>query len=114
MRALSIRQPHAEAILLGVKTREHRGRETRIRGRFYIYASLGRYSEDEEARLCDQYGISQLDANWLRRGAIVGTAELVDCDGGDWLLRDPRRIVPRIPDRHPQPVWFFPFEEDRE
>lgn len=40
MRALSIRQPHAEAILRGTKTTEYRSKATKIRGR--IYASLGR------------------------------------------------------------------------
>ena len=40
MRALSIRQPYAEAILRGVKTVEYRTRATRIIGEpFYIYAS---------------------------------------------------------------------------
>lgn len=40
MRALSIRQPYAEAILRGVKTIEFRSRPTRVVGEpFYIYAS---------------------------------------------------------------------------
>ena len=42
MRALSICQPHAEAILRGVKTTEYRSRATKIRGRTYIYASQRR------------------------------------------------------------------------
>jgi hypothetical protein len=54
MRALSIRQPHAEAIMRSVKTIEFRSRATRIRGRVYIYAGLGRYSAREEARMLDQ------------------------------------------------------------
>ena len=42
MRALSIRQPYAELILRGVKTREFRSRPTRIIGEpFYIYAAKG-------------------------------------------------------------------------
>src|SRR5205809_702044 len=40
MRALSIRQPHAERILRGTKTAEYRSRPTGIRERVYIYASL--------------------------------------------------------------------------
>lgn len=40
MRALSIRQPFAEAILCGLKTIEYRTIATRVIGeRFYIYAS---------------------------------------------------------------------------
>jgi hypothetical protein len=42
MRALSIRQPYAELILRGVKTREFRSWPTRILDeRFYIYAAKG-------------------------------------------------------------------------
>ena len=43
MRALSIRQPHAEAIMHGAKPIEFRSRPTHVRGRVHIYASLGRY-----------------------------------------------------------------------
>ncbi len=43
MRALSIRQPHAEAIMRRVKPIEYRTRPTHIRERVYIYAGLGRY-----------------------------------------------------------------------
>jgi hypothetical protein len=40
VRALSIRQPYAEAILRGIKTVEYRTRPTHIIGeRFYIYAA---------------------------------------------------------------------------
>src|SRR5687768_10652767 len=42
VRALSIRQPFAEAILRGIKTIEYRSQPTRIIGeRFFIYASKG-------------------------------------------------------------------------
>jgi hypothetical protein len=43
LRALSIRQPHAEAIMRGTKKIEYRSGPTKIRGDIYIYASLGRY-----------------------------------------------------------------------
>ena len=42
MKALSIRQPHAEAIMRGVKPIEYRFRSTNVRGKIYIYASTGR------------------------------------------------------------------------
>ena len=41
MRALSIRQPHAEAIMRGVKKIEYPFPPTKIRERIYIYAALG-------------------------------------------------------------------------
>jgi predicted transcriptional regulator len=38
---LSIRQPHAEAILRGVKPIEFRSHPTKVREWIYMYASLG-------------------------------------------------------------------------
>jgi hypothetical protein len=102
-RALSIRQPYAELIMLGEKTEENRGRATTVRGRIAIYASLsGEYLEDAE-----DY---QLSLDKLPRGVIIGTVDLFDCDEGEWKLRNPQRLAtPLKPTAHPQPVWFFPF-----
>ena len=109
-RALSIRQPHAEAIMRGVKKIEYRSRTTKIRGRIYIYASLGRYSNEEEADMMAEYGIDDLACDDLPRGVVIGTVELHDCDEGDWHLREPERATTlREPKSHPQPVWFNPF-----
>jgi hypothetical protein len=102
-RALSIRQPHAELIMLGEKDTEYRARATSVRGRIAIYASLSPEYLDE----AEDYG---LDAGKLPRGVIIGTVELYDCEDGDWLLRGPKRLAtPLKPTAHPQPVWFFPF-----
>ena len=110
MRALSIRQPHAEAIMRGVKTTEYRKSPTRVRGRIYIYAALGRYSAAEEAKMMSEYGIEGVSCDDLPRGVIVGTVELYDCDGGEWKVRSPERAERlRKPKKHPQPVWFNPF-----
>jgi hypothetical protein len=81
IRALSIRQPHAEAIMWGVKKIEYRSRPTKIRGRVIIYASLGRYSADEESEMMADYGIDDVACDDLPRGVIIGTVELHDCDG---------------------------------
>src|SRR2546425_10994187 len=99
MRALSIRQPFAEAILRRTKCIEYRSGPTRIRGRVYIYASATPSSP------------AALD---LPRGVIIGTVEVFACTGSagryEWHLRGPRRLVrPRKPLAHPQPVWFNPF-----
>src|SRR6185503_6920218 len=82
--ALSIRQPHAEAILRGVKKIEYRSGPTWIRGRGLIYASLGRSPADAEAEMMAGYGIRDVACDSLPRGVIVGSVELVDCDDGDW------------------------------
>lgn len=69
MKALSLRQPWAELILLGRKTIETRKWNTKFRGRFLIHAS-GNIERDK----CVEFN---LDPSNLPRGAIVGEAELV-------------------------------------
>lgn len=109
-RALSIRQPHAEAIMRGIKKTEYRSAATKIRGRIYIYASMGRYPEDDEAEMMAQYGIDDVSCDDLPRGVIIGSVDLYDCDEGDWHVKEPERAkTMRKPTNHPQPVWFKPF-----
>jgi len=107
VKALSIRQPWAELIMRGIKTTEYRGRPTKVRGRIFIYAALGRCDPDDECECQQEHGI---DVNSLPRGVIVGTVELFDSDGDEWKLRLPERANElRKPDNHPMPVWFTPF-----
>lgn len=102
-RALSIRQPWAELIMLGEKDTEYRSRATSVRGRIAIYASLS----TENLEDAEEYDLS---IDRLPRGVIIGTVELFDCDEGDWKLREPKRLAtPLKPTAHPQPVWFYPF-----
>ena len=85
----------------------YHSRPTNVRGRVYIYASLGRYSRGEEDELAEEYG---LDIDSLPRSLIVGSVELFACDGGEWSLRNPERLArPLKPRRRPQPTWFRPF-----
>ena len=114
MKALSIRQPHAEAIMRGVKPIEFRSRLTNVRGRICIYAGLGRYSRGDEAEMMAEYGIDDVDCDNLPRGVLIGTVELFDCTGDDgdfhWHVRKPERAKKqRKPKKHPQPSWFNPF-----
>ena len=110
VRALSIRQPHAEAIMRGVKKTEFRSAATKIRGRILIYASLGRYSAADETRMMKEYGIRDVACDDLPRGVIIGSVELFDCDGGNWHVRKPERAEKLLkPKNHAQPVWFYPF-----
>lgn len=112
MKALSIRQPHAEAIMRGVKRIEYRNGPTNVRGRVLIYAGLGRYSAADEAAMMREYGIRDVACDDLPRGVLVGTVDLYDCDGGEWHVRDPQRAAKLVkPTNQPQPVWFYPFGE---
>jgi len=109
-RALSIRQPHAEAIMRGKKKIEYRSAATKIRGRIFIYASLRRYGKVDEKDMMAQYGIKDVACDDLPRGVIIGTVDLHDCDEGDWYLKSPERAKRlRKPVKQPQPVWFKPF-----
>src|SRR5687768_4129077 len=99
MRALSIRQPYAEQILLGTKNVEYRGRPTSIRQRVYIYASMtpGDIEDWEEMNL---------QPGDLPTGVLVGTVEINDCTGepGDyeWHLAKPERLKRHLkPKKHP-------------
>jgi ASCH domain len=110
MRALSIRQPHAEAILRGIKRIEYRSGPTKVRGRVLIYAGLGRYPAADEAEMLREYGIRDAACDDLPRGVLVGTVDLYDCDDGEWHVRDPQRASKLVkPKNQPQPVWFNPF-----
>ena len=88
MKSISLHQPWASAIALGLKRWETRGRPTHIRGRIAIHAAkkdtvdLERVWDDFmwSASICTPFakaGYSKfLD---LPFGAIIATADLVDC-----------------------------------
>ena len=110
MRALSIRQPCAEAIMRGVKTTEYRSGPTYIRGRILIYASQSRYQADDETEMLQEFGITDVDVDDLPKGVIIGSVELYDSTDGEWYLRDPQRAEKFVqPVNRPNPVWFYPF-----
>ena len=110
MRALSIRQPFAEAIIRGTKTCELRSGPTSIRGRILIYASQSRYAPEDESQMAHEYGLKDVEPDDLPRGVIVGSVELYDSEGGEWLLRNPQRAAKTVePLNRPNPVWFYPF-----
>lgn len=106
-RTLSIRQPYAEQIMLGIKVEEYRSIPTNIRGRIYIYASN---TLDEVSGKTN--GIKNTD---LARGVIIGSVEVTGCygsksEGYSWTLANPERLLKPIkPAKQPQPVWFYPF-----
>src|SRR5208283_4968652 len=122
MRALSIRQPWAELILLGHKTIEVRSRRTHLRERVFIYAGLNRIEPAEEARITAQFGI---EVDGLPRGVLVGSVEIVGClplglDDSDaaffliteshgfyaWHLARPHRAEELVkPKNQPQPMF---------
>jgi hypothetical protein len=113
-RALSIRQPFAELILLHKKKIEYRTIKTNIIDEeIYIYASSQLRPSDDKSWKCLRKTAEQLD-----RGVLVGTMIIVSCseeknsDGHyEWHLAKPKRL-PRVkkPTNRPNPVWFHPFK----
>ena len=113
MRALSIRQPWAEEIMRGSKTIEYRSRPTKIRGKVYVYAGLGRYTKADDVEIVNEVGYAIDD---LARGLIVGTVEIEDCVENkkqghfEWILRNPKRLKKLLkPTQQPTPAWFYPY-----
>lgn len=86
MKAISIHQPFAAAILSGAKTREHRSWRTDYRGPLLIHAA------DTTASLGD------LAPSDFYFRAILGVVDLVDCQphgqGFAWILANPRPVDP--------------------
>ena len=99
--AFSVHQPYAEQILRGTKKYEYRTIPTRIRGRVYIYATLK----------------SIASTHHLPHGRVLGSVEVIACEWSHrtgcyrWKLSTPKRVRPRLPKNHPQPVWFYPFSQ---
>jgi hypothetical protein len=103
-RALSIRQPFVELILIGKKTAEFRSKKTHKRERVYLYAS-------KKVNDVPEYPYDQ--AMLLPLGLIVGSVDIGDCveemDRYAWVLGNPRRYkVPISVQGTSQPGFWFP------
>ena len=75
MRAFTVYQPYAYAIVAGLKGYETRSRRTNIRGRVAVHAGL-RDITVNEMKLCETY---IPEGQKLHYGAVLGTVEIVDC-----------------------------------
>ena len=73
MKTLTIWQPYAQAITLGLKTYETRSWPTKHRGKIAIHASIKPLSKEREL-LSEKYGIKNFSF-----GEIVIIADLTDC-----------------------------------
>lgn len=67
MKALTVRQPYAQAIVRGTKTIENRTRNTNYRGRVLVHAGAVMHDHFRDA-----------DPNQFPLGAVVGEVEIVD------------------------------------
>lgn len=107
--ALSIRQPHVEAIFRGIKKIEYRRDATSRRGRILIYSA--KLFAENLPHWVKKYGFEKVNLDELPRGVVVGSVELHESVGGEWHLRHPVRAKVLLrPTGRPQPIWFTPFE----
>lgn len=74
MKAITIWQPYAQAIALGLKKYETRRWSTKYRGKIAIHCSVKKLSPDCRA-LAEKYGI----ADKLNYGTVIAICDLVDC-----------------------------------
>jgi hypothetical protein len=106
--ALSIRQPFAEQIMLGIKKIEYRSIRTHKRERVWIYASLQNGGDERDWRKV------RSEPGELPVGVVVGSVEIVDCEDKDgyfeWKLANPKKLkTPKAVTGRPQPLFFRPF-----
>jgi activating signal cointegrator 1 len=89
MKALSVLQPWAQLLVLGVKKYETRSWKTRHRGPVLIHAS--QRFPDSARRLCETFHVALAQGGILfpadlPLGSLVGTVYLEDCLPADQVL----------------------------
>jgi len=132
MKAVSIHQPWAWAILHAGKNVENRTWATRHRGPLLIHAARSRasYSRQDAATWPELYGIALPAWEELTTGVILGVVDVVDCvrvgPGGalgergesvwalegyfGWVVANPQPFAEPIPYRGAQMLFDVPDE----
>ena len=110
MKAITVRQPWAWAIINAGKNIENRNWKTHFRGRVAIHAAVG-MTRDEYEDACED--IKRISRKMkiplyedLERGAIIGTVEIIDCvqdSNSPWFLGE-YGFVLECPKRLPEPI----------
>lgn len=128
MKALTVKQPWAWAIIHGGKDIENRSQRTNYRGALYIHAGKG---EDSEA-----YGFPALaaviptDRQVLRRGEVLGMVVLIGCHHSNvcgnacsewaengywhWEIAEPRAIPIPYPASGKLGLWNLELQPDQD
>ena len=132
MKALTVKQPWAWAIIHGAKDVENRSRPTKYRGQLYIHAGV---AEAKGARAWPairaaftHHGIVPDDPMiGMPRGQVIGTVDVIDChealdcfrlDRGycsewameghyHWVLANPRPLATPFPMQGKLGIWNF-------
>jgi len=114
MKALSVKQPWAWAIIHGGKTIENRSRRTHFRGTIAIHASA---QPRREWEFPTRAASPPSEDEWVL-GAIIGFADLVDCveqHRSEWfggpfgyVLAKPRPLQTPVPCKGALGFWNVP------
>jgi len=134
-KALSIKNPWAYLIAMGIKDVENRSWKTHFRGRIYIHASLkpDRMMHDADGYSKEQWNIlmsKEIDTLFLYtknpiKSAIIGEVDIVGCvknhssiwahknpDMWHWILESPVMYqVPIFDVKGAQSFWKYPRKE---
>ncbi|MGE3463862.1 MAG: ASCH domain-containing protein [Pseudomonadales bacterium] len=134
LRAVTLTQPWATALVRGVKTIETRSWSTRYEGWFAVHAAKGWTLADREFALEDAWRYLQMYPEDYPRACIVGVAHLVKCVPADkvepgeadelfgffgperfaWIVDQARELRAPIPCRGAQGWWPVPADVEAE
>jgi hypothetical protein len=109
--AFSVRQPYADAILIGAKDIENKTVRTHFRGTILVHASASlandAFQESYERTLRKAKELGPTEKYSPVRGALIGTVDIVDCVQDSksqwftgpfgWVLDNPRPFKQPIP-----------------
>ena len=122
--ALSVRQPWADLIVMGVKDVENRTKRTHLRGTILIHASAARPSAD----LIDDVTKAARNDGHLKKnevyepelGALIGMVDIVNCTTVSdsiwfegpygWVLANPRPFEQVVPFKGAVGIFYVPRE----
>ena len=114
MKMISLRQPHAWAVIFGGKDIENRTRPTNYRGLLAIHASkqgTKRDYEDDCRMFIRKFKLEPPRYEQAEQGGIIGIVELTDVvtrHKSRWFKRRWFSVVYGLVLERPEPVEFYP------
>jgi tetratricopeptide (TPR) repeat protein len=125
MRCLSVQQPFARMLCVGLKTVENRDWETEYRGLVAIHAGLKKQQVNKLAR---EVGKKKIPPGLFSFGAIIGVAELVDIvemneslesnplafGPACWLFKNPFLLPSPVPSKGKLQLYALSEEESEQ
>jgi len=118
--ALTIKQPWARLIMLGIKDVENRSWTTDYRGPIFVHAGQ-KWDPDPwpDDPALEAFGITYFTEEKVPKGVILGTVDLVDIVTDSkspwavdlplmthWIIENPKPLVTPIPWRGQMGLWY--------